>query len=203
MSEANSLNEASSSSGTGGSTEASRPVGGKPARKAAVGVGVVLVAMIALFAFGGGFGGTTTDEAAESPLLGRRVPAISGTSLQGEAFDIDQLRGQWTLVNFFATWCPPCIAEHPELIELETWGAENGQLSLVSIVFDDEPDNVAELFAELGGSWPVLNSPGSVVDFQIRRVPESFLVNPDGVVVARAISGIDADAIIEQIERAS
>ncbi len=180
-----------------------RSGGGHPARTAAIGVGIVLAALIALFAFGGGFGGTTSDEAADSPLLGRRVPAIAGTSLEGEAFDIDQLRGQWTLVNFFATWCPPCIAEHPELIELETWGAETGQLSLVSIVFDDEPDNVAELFDELGGSWPVLNAPGSVVDFQIRRVPESFLVNPDGVVVARAISGIDADAIIDQIEGAS
>lgn len=191
------MNEASKT------TDVSRPVGGNPTRKAAIGVGVVLIALIALFAFGGGFGATSNDETADSPLLGRRVPAVAGTSLEGEAFDIDQLRGQWTLVNFFATWCPPCIAEHPELIELERWGAENGQLSLVSIVFDDEPDNVAKLFDELGGSWPVLNAPGSVVDFQIRRVPESFLVNPDGVVVARAISGIDADAIIEQIEGAS
>ncbi len=180
-------------------TAVARSVGGNPTRKTAIGVGVVLVALIALFAFGG----TETGDAVDSPLLGRRVPAVAGTSLEGEVFDIDQLRGQWTLVNFFATWCPPCIAEHPELIALESWGADNGQLSLVSIVFDDEPDNVAKLFDELGGSWPVLNAPGSVVDFQIRRVPESFLVNPDGVVVARAISGIDADDIIEQIERAS
>ncbi|MDA3038537.1 MAG: TlpA disulfide reductase family protein [Actinomycetota bacterium] len=184
-------------------TEVTGPRGGNPTRKAAIAVGIALVALIALLAFGGGFGATITDEADESPLLGRRVPAIAGTSLQGEPFDIDQLRGQWTLVNFFAAWCPPCIAEHPELVELEAWGAGNGRLSLVSIVFDDEPANVAELFDELGGSWPVLNAPGSVVDFQIRRVPESFLVNPDGVVVARAISGIDAEVIIEQIEGAS
>ena len=170
------------------------------ARITAAAVGVVLVGLIALFAFGdpGDSGGTDA-----SRLMGRRVPAIAGATLDGGEFDIDGARGQWVLVNFFATWCAPCIAEHPELVKLEEWGDENGSLQLVSIVFDDEPENVRELFDQLGGSWPVMNAPGAAVDFQIRKVPESFLINPDGVVVAHVVSGVTADRIISEIEGAS
>jgi cytochrome c biogenesis protein CcmG, thiol:disulfide interchange protein DsbE len=168
------------------------------ARNAAIGVGVLLVGLIALFAVGGPSG----EDDGTSRLLGRRVPALVGTTLEGADYDIDRSRGRWVLVNFFASWCPPCIAEHPDLVELEEWGRTEGRLDLVSVVFDDEPDQVRALFDELGGSWPVVQAPGAVVDFQIRKVPESFLVAPDGVVVAHVISGIESEWVIDEIEKA-
>lgn len=166
-------------------------------RKVSIAVGVFIVALVALLAFsGGGDGGNERNR-----LLGRRVPQISGPTLEGGTYDIDAARGRWVLVNFFATWCGPCVAEHPELVELEAWGAEGGQLELLSVVFDDDPQNVAELFAELGGSWPVMNSPRTVIEFGLRQVPESFLVNPDGVVVAQFISGVEAQQVIAEVDQ--
>lgn len=165
------------------------------ARTAATVVGVVLVALIALFAFSDRATEDTTNR-----LLGARVPAIEGETLNGGSYDIDDARGRWVLINFFATWCGPCIAEHPELVELEGWGVETGQLELVSVVFDDDPRNVADLFDRLGGSWPVMESPETVVAFQLLRVPESFLVSPDGQVVAHFVSGIEADQVLEVVE---
>lgn len=169
----------------------------RTARTVSVIVGGMVVALIALLAFSGG---GSDDTAADNRLLGRRVPPLAGPTLAGDAYDIDDARGRWVLINFFATWCGPCIAEHPQLVELETWGAETGQLELVSIVFDDDPDNVADLFDQLGGTWPVMDAPQTVVDFQLRRVPESFLVNPDGVVVAHVVSGVRAEQIVDEIE---
>lgn len=141
------------------------------------------------------------DPESESAVLGHRVPSIAGTTLDGEPYNIDNQRGRWVLVNFFATWCPTCVTEHPDLVELEDWGAETDSLRLVSIVFDDDPDEVAALFEQLGGSWPVLDSPSAAIDFQVRRVPESYLVNPDGVVVAQVVSGVDADWVKAQVTR--
>ncbi len=168
------------------------------ARRISLGVGVVLVAFIALLAFGG-----TTPEDEVSPLLGQRVPAVQGDTLAGDTYDVDAARGKWVVVNFFATWCPPCVVEHPDLVALEAWGAENGQLEVVSIVFNDTAQNVAEFFDERGGSWPVLADPASSIAFQIRAVPESFLVDPTGVVRVHYTGGILAADVIDVIEENS
>ena len=164
------------------------------ARRTAAVVGLVLVGMIGLFAFSG-----ADLEAERNRLLGRRVPELTGQTLQGDSYNIDASRGNWVLVNFFATWCVGCVREHPELVELEQWGKGNG-LDVVSVVFDDDSDRVAEFFEQRGGNWPVLQDPSAAIDFQIALIPESFLVSPSGLVVQHAVGGLEADAIIAVIE---
>lgn len=160
---------------------------GTTARTIGAVVGVLVVAMIALLAFGGG-----DDAVAANRLLGERVPAVTGVAVDGTDYDIDDKRGEWVLVNFFGTWCPPCVAEHPELVELETWGAETGRLSLASIAFNDRPEDVQRFFDDFGGSWPVLDDANLSVAFQISMVPESFLIAPSGLVVQHFTGGIEA-----------
>lgn len=166
-------------------------------RVVALVVGLVLMALIGLLAFGGG--GTDSDS---SRLLGKRVPQIAGLTMAGDDYDIDDSRGRWVLVNFFATWCPPCVAEHPDLVALQAWGEETDQLDLVAVVFNDTAPNVAEFFEKRGGSWPVLDATQPALDFQIQAVPETFLVDPFGVVQVHFTGGISADEVIAIIEGA-
>ncbi len=162
-------------------------------------VGVFVTGLILLFVIGGGGADRPSTD-----LLGERVPAVQGQPLDlqrgipsdSDPYDIDALRGQWVLVNFFATWCGPCIQEHPELVQLERWGSENGELSLVSLVFQDDPNDVAAFFRERDGGWPVLADSDVAVRFQIAQVPESFLVDPDGRVVGHFVSGIEAAEVL-------
>ena len=67
----------------------------------------------------------------DSPLVGELAPPLAGEidrpgRLGGTAFDLDRLRGQWVVVNFFATWCVPCVVEHPELVEFSERHADVG-----------------------------------------------------------------------------
>lgn len=172
--------------------------GGGPARKISIVVGVTLVALIALLAFAGG-----DEPDGVSPLLRARVPEVAGTTLSGDSYDIDDHRGSWVLVNFFATWCPGCVNEHPELVELERWGADGGNLDLVSVVFNDPVERVDEFFAERGGTWPILNSPSVPVDFQVAQIPETFLVSPAGQVVLHVEGEVAASEVIRIIEESS
>ena len=143
------------------------------------------------------------DRDQESPLIGQAVPALAGTTLDGAHYDIDTQKGRWVLVNFFASWCTPCKLEHPELRKFAEAHQRAGDASVVSVPFQDSEQSIREFFTQNGGSWPVLaDAPGSAVfDFGVVKLPESYLVAPNGQVVAKFNGGVDAARLDELIQR--
>jgi cytochrome c biogenesis protein CcmG/thiol:disulfide interchange protein DsbE len=167
------------------------------ARNAAIVAGVVLVALIALLATRG------TSEPVSSNKVGQAAPDVTGETLDGEAFRLSQHRGEWVLVNFFATWCVPCRIEHPELVRYAQEHADD-DVQVVSVAFDDQADAIAEFFAEEGGDWPVLASETGriALDYGVTGVPETYVVAPSGLIVARIDDGFTVDkmdAVIESL----
>ena len=162
-------------------------------------VGVAVAALVALFAFSSG----DSNDPDASPLVGSVAPELVGEGLDGDEFDIDDHRGQWVLVNFFATWCPPCVQEHPELVELSE--RDDGRLQVVSVAYNDSDENVAEFFADNGGEWPVLvgGARSASLDFGVKKLPESFLVDPSGTIQVKLNGAVTAEQIDELIDGAS
>jgi cytochrome c biogenesis protein CcmG, thiol:disulfide interchange protein DsbE len=167
--------------------------------------GLIVSLVVALLAVGFVMVLATSEPARErrahSPLVGKAVPALAGETLDGGNFDIDDNRGRWVLVNFFATWCAPCRIEHPELQAFEDAHRPAGDAAVVSVVYRDTEANTRDFFADNGGDWPVLlNEDGRApVDFGVVKVPESYLVDPGGIVVAKFNGGVtqeDLDATI-------
>lgn len=170
----------------------------------AVLVALVLVAFIAVLATRD----PAQDRATDSPLVGEVAPPLAGDMIApadsvGTAFDLDRLRGQWVVVNFFATWCVPCVVEHPELVEFSQRHAQVGDASVVSVVFNDDAEDVTAFFDENGGDWPVLDGDTVILDWAVAAVPESFLVSPDGIVAAKITGGVTADALDDLIAEVS
>jgi len=129
-----------------------------------------------------------------SPLLGKRAPAAESTTIDGEAVKLADLKGRWVVVNFFATWCVPCRIEHDELKRFHDSHQALGDGSVLGVVFSDSAQAVKEFRADEGGSWPMLTDPkGSIaLNFGVSGVPESFLVDPDGIVRSRILGGVRA-----------
>lgn len=159
----------------------------------AIVVGIVVAALVAVLALGDPGGGG--DE--PSPLLGRAAPAVVGEALDGSSFDIDDHRGRWVLVNFFAVWCVPCRVEHPDLVAFDEAHADAGDVQVVSVAFQERPENLRSFFEANGGDWPVLGEETGpiAVSWGVTGVPESFLVSPQGVVVHRFVGGVTLEEL--------
>ena len=109
------------------------------------------------------------------------------TDLQGKTWALSQLRGKVVLVNFWATWCPPCRKEMPDLQTL--YNRFQGQGFVVLAISDEDPGKVKPFVAERNVAYPVLLDPGRKVNelFQVEGIPKSFLYDQRGNLVAQAI----------------
>lgn len=174
------------------------PAGGPRTALVASGVIAVLVAlMVAVLATRD----PSTERATQSPLLGRLAPATAGTTLDGEQVSIDDHRGQWVVVNFFASWCTPCLEEHPQLNAFDLAHEADGDAVLIGVTFDDRADDARAFFEQHGGDWPVIDDPENSIGvaYGVAQVPETFVIAPDGTVVQRFAGAITRAALDDLI----
>lgn len=127
--------------------------------------------------------------------------------LDGKVHNLSDYRGKWVLVNYWATWCPPCLEELPELEVFHT-GAE-GKAVVLGVNMEEIDEKSLRTFVEEQFlSYPILvatarPSPDQVIE-PIEGLPTSYLVTPEGEVVARQVGQITAEALrnfIEQYEK--
>ena len=146
-----------------------------------------------------------TGSSAATTLLDRPAPAATGTYGDGRVFELSRRKGSWVVLNFFTSNCIPCQREHPELIafvdlqrDLGVDGAE-----FYTIVQHDEPEAVEAFFAENGGDWPVVYD--EEYEFQngfgVAQVPETWIIDPNGIVRGRIISEVTAEFLATSIQR--
>jgi peroxiredoxin len=109
------------------------------------------------------------------------------SDLQGKAWHLQDLRGKVVLVNFWATWCPPCRKEMPDLDALYNKFKDQGFVVLA--ISDEEAAKVAPFIAERKISYPVLLDPGRKVNdaFIVEGIPKSFVYDRSGKMVAQSI----------------
>lgn len=135
-----------------------------------------------------------------SPLIGHRLPSFSATTLEGATFSSTQLAGKPAIINVWASWCPPCVDEHPLL--LETARQHASDLLVVGIVYQDAPDPAREFLARFGdGGWPNLLDPAGqiAVDLGVTGPPETFFVDADGIVRARHVGPLTPTVLATQL----
>jgi cytochrome c biogenesis protein CcmG/thiol:disulfide interchange protein DsbE len=163
-------------------------------------VAAVLVLLVVVFAK---VKGGAPDTAA-TPLIDQPAPAVQATTINGTSFNLADRKGSWVVLNFFGTWCPPCVQEHPELVRFAQGQATQPDgAELVTVVNNDDPATVRKFFADNGGSWPVLEDPnGSIyVSFGVAKVPETWIIDPNGYVRARIITTVTADSLAKLVNQ--
>ncbi|MBU5636035.1 TlpA family protein disulfide reductase [Geomonas sp. Red69] len=133
-------------------------------------------------------------KAAEAPAVeGNPAPDFTLKDLSGKPVQLSTLKGKLVLVNFWATWCPPCREEIPSMVKLnQAMQGKNFQMLAVSI--DEGGKTAVEDFFKRGGvTLPaLLDTDGQVARrYGTTGVPETFVVDPKGVIRKKVVGGLD------------
>lgn len=129
-----------------------------------------------------------------APRAGDLAPDFVLPALDGSVHKLSNHRGKPVLVNLWATWCPPCIAELPLLDAIVRDYGPRG-LVVLGVAGDDEDERVRNFVAERAPAFQVLLDPGGIVgtEYGITGYPESFLVDRDGRLAAKFIGSLPSD----------
>ncbi|HLF28938.1 MAG TPA: redoxin domain-containing protein [Anaerolineae bacterium] len=133
-----------------------------------------------------------------SPVAGRPAPDFTLQTTDGQRITLGDLRGQVVILNFWATWCPPCRTEMPALQEV--YDARRAEGLLVLAVDQAEaPDVVRSFGAELQLTFPLVPDPDYVVSeqYRISLLPSTFFIGRDGVIREVVFGGPMNRALLE------
>ncbi|MHB8263452.1 MAG: TlpA family protein disulfide reductase [Acidimicrobiales bacterium] len=160
--------------------------------------------------------GTALENAvSHSAMLGGAAGAQSGIysgtgaaspsdAPSGRQFTLSTLHGRWILIQFFASWCPPCQQEAPQLLTFAMEHRGAGGVSVVGVAFDDPRSAVVRFMGETGVIWPeVLDSTGRIaVAYGVTGPPETFLVDPAGRIVEHIDGAVTVSLLNSVLSRA-
>ncbi len=125
----------------------------------------------------------------EAPI---EAPGFSLGDMDGVRHSLDDYRGKWVLINFWATWCPPCRKEMPSLEKLYQAFHER-PFRVLAVNQWEDVDHVFSYMGDLNvfPSFPILFDPESKVSeaYGVRGLPTSFIIDPQGRIVYRAVGG--------------
>lgn len=132
---------------------------------------------------------------------GLRAPDFTVTTLAGEDVSLSDLRGQTVLINFWGTWCGPCIREMPELQDAYETYQDSG-FTVLGLAVRDTREDVLAFKDEYGIDFPLALDTDSTVTNQyvVTNQPSTFIVDADGVIVFRFFGPIVRDQIDDVLQ---
>jgi peroxiredoxin len=131
------------------------------------------------------------------PQVGDQPPDFNLDTIDGATVSLADLADQSVILNFWATWCPPCREELPMLEAIRS-----DEVTILAIAVREPPEKVSAFAADLGLDLPILLDPGGKVSeiYQVRGLPTSLFVDRNGVVAARHIGPLDQEALAGYLE---
>jgi cytochrome c biogenesis protein CcmG, thiol:disulfide interchange protein DsbE len=139
-----------------------------------------------------------------SRLVSKPAPAFSVEGLDGQPVTSASLAGKTVLVNFWNSWCIPCLEEHDALATWYRSHQSDPSVVLLGIVRDDSTSAVRDYVKNENVGWPVAFDPGAkaALDFGTRGQPETYAIGPDGIVVASIFGPVTPRILDQMVARA-
>lgn len=123
---------------------------------------------------------------AQSPWVGHTLPSVEALAFDARAAEVAKaatpiVKPRITVLNIFASWCTPCVAEHPLLLRI----AQESDAEIVGLAWNDSAENIQQFIEEHGNPYDSIYldaGRGAGLALGIRGVPETFVIDADGIV---------------------
>jgi len=135
-------------------------------------------------------------------LVGKPAPSVAVKDIKGETFRLDSLRGRYVLVDFWATWCAPCVAELPRVQAAYSKYHDKG-FEVVAVSLDETKPAVVDFARSRNLPWRQIHNAtceGDLVEaFGVSSIPATFLVDPKGTIIRLDLNGPALDQTLAQL----
>ncbi|HEV3163163.1 MAG TPA: TlpA disulfide reductase family protein [Isosphaeraceae bacterium] len=145
------------------------------------------------------------DDLARLERVGKPAPRFNVKDTAGKAVRLEDFKGKYLLLDFWATWCGPCLAELPNLKAAYAKYHDRG-FDVVGVSLDDTPEAVTDFIKTRKIPWHQVHnssSGGDLVDaLGVTNIPATYLVGPDGVIVRLELRGVALDQALDKLLKA-
>lgn len=156
----------------------------------------LVAALVALLAF------AALRAAETKPAVPPEIPTLSVATLAGPKFELAEQRGKWVVVNFWATWCAPCLKEMPDLSKLDE---QRSDLVVVGLAFEEiEKDELVKFMASHPVAYPIalVDVYAPPADFPVPRgLPTTYLIGPDGRVAEHWLGPVTSEQVLKAVAK--
>ena len=144
----------------------------------------------------------STDPSTPDVSIGTRAPNLMLKTLAGQELSLESFKGKTVVLNFWATWCPPCVKEMPDLQKLSVDLADQ---NTVFIGISNEPEDKLKEFVDSNGiTFHIVSGSGFPAPFdRIRAIPTTFIIDPQGVIQEKYVGSRTYKQFRTAIEKAS
>ncbi|MFU0789585.1 redoxin domain-containing protein [Virgibacillus proomii] len=144
----------------------------------------------------------TGDASEEGLEVGNTAPDFKLPTLEGETIQLSDLRGERVMINFWATWCPPCRAEMPDMQKFH----ENKDVNILAVNLTETEGsliNIQNFVNDYDLTFPILKDENTEVanTYQIQPIPTTFMVDSKGVIQFKAFGAMNYDLMVQEFEK--